>query len=158
MDRRIEEGLEEHLRGSLDPRERAEFDRALEASNAETRRAVDMMRRQSNVIRDSLRAREDVEPAAGFYARVLARIEEQKANGSIWGLFLEPSFFRRLALATATLLLLLGITVFSGEPEEQITPVEAMAVQSEPLPVATMVSDPQAGRDAILVDLTTYRE
>ena len=55
----------------------------------------------------SLRCNEEVEPRAGFYARVMNRIE-QRGPASIWSLLLQPSFGRRLALASATLVLLLG--------------------------------------------------
>ncbi len=165
MDRRIEDSLEDYLRGSLDARKRAEFDLTLAASDEETRSTVERMQRQSLLIRETLRAPENAEPSAGFYARVMARIEAEKASGSIWAIFLEPIFFRRLALASATLLLLLGITVFTGDETPamasytaEMTPDEAMASPSEPLSGATFVSDPQAGRNALLVELTTYQE
>ena len=54
-----------------------------------------------------LRAPANVEPSAGFYARVLQRIEECEID-SFWSLFGDSPFGRRLAAASLTIALALG--------------------------------------------------
>jgi predicted anti-sigma-YlaC factor YlaD len=56
------------------------------------------------------------EPRPGFYARVLERIEAE-GPVSIWNLFVESAFGRRIALASFALAMLLGIYVVTAERE-----------------------------------------
>ena len=94
----------------------------------------------------ALRAPEDCEPKPGFYARVMERIEAQ-GTASIWSLFFDSQFGRRLAVASMTLALCLGVYMVSVE---RTAPVE----------------DPGPGNygrnagsfDAVLFNLVTYRE
>jgi hypothetical protein len=136
------------------------------------------MREQAAVLRQ-LRAAE-VEPRPGFYARVLERIEAQTPS-SVFTLFFDSLFGRRIAMASLALALLLGVYVISSEQmaEPQVASVDA-------LPRVTLVSDqvsdmPQnlpdvfsdgvfsgnaqprlvtsaPDQDAVLVNLVTYRE
>ena len=69
---------------------------------------------QSELLR-RLRPPAEIEPRPGFYARVVERIETQRQS-SIWSLFLDPIFGKRLALASATLAVLMGLYLFSSEP------------------------------------------
>jgi hypothetical protein len=62
----------------------------------------------------SLQAGEDIEPAAGFYARVMQRIEE-RAKDSIWAVFVYSPFGRRLALASFSVAVLLSSYVVAEE-------------------------------------------
>jgi hypothetical protein len=57
-----------------------------------------------------LRALSNVEPSAGFYARVLQRIEECEID-SFWALFGDSPFGKRLAAASLTIALALGTYV-----------------------------------------------
>jgi anti-sigma factor RsiW len=159
MDRRIEEMLEDYLHGSLTGARRAEFTAALATADAETRRMVEAFREHSRLLR-SLRAEEELAPAPGFYARVMDRVEQQRVP-SVWVSFVEPMFFKRLALATLALLVLLSVTVWStpGHEEEMyaVAPVVQMAAEEEPIQVMD-VSNRESSRDAILVNLTTYEE
>src|SRR5439155_13666164 len=59
----------------------------------------------------------EVEPRPGFYARVMERIEAQGA--SIWDLFFESAFGKRIAVASLALALLLGIFLVTQERSEQ---------------------------------------
>jgi hypothetical protein len=119
---------------------------------------------------------ETVEPRAGFYARVLERIEAQ-GPGSVFTLFFDSLFGRRIAMAALALALLVGVYVISSE--QMAEPEPAGAGQ---LPPATLISDlPQdfqgvlsegvfssnaqprlvksaPDQDAVLVNLVTYRE
>src|SRR5262245_17862986 len=66
------------------------------------RKELESMRMQSALFR-SLRTREEIEPAAGFYARVMERVETQ-VKPSAWSLFGESLFAKRLAYASAMFL------------------------------------------------------
>lgn len=161
MDRRIEELLEEYLHGSLTTEREAEFKLALESADAETRQMVAAFSRHSQLIRYAFRAPEAA-PAAGFYARVVERIDSQRlATVSFWDAFLEPHFFKRVAFAALTLLMLLSVTMFTSPAihEEALAeaPVVQMASDPEPIQV-TGVSNQESNRDAILVQLATYQE
>lgn len=136
------------------------------------RDAVSAMREQAVALR-ALRA--DVspqepaaaEPRAGFYARVLERIEAQRPI-SAFTLFFDSLFGRRIAMASLALALLLGVYVISSE---QMSEPEVAAPQ--PALVSAMPQDPPdvfsdyvqprlvtgtPNQDAVLVNLVTYRE
>src|SRR5262245_25715943 len=72
---------------------------------AECRTELEAMRLQSALFRKAFQV--EVEPNAGFYARVMNRIETQ-ARPSVWSLFAESLFARRLVYASASFLLLAG--------------------------------------------------
>lgn len=158
MDRRIEELLEDHLRGSLTPAKQAEFGAALAAADPQTRQLVELFQQHSHLLR-RLRAPEDAAPAPGFYARVLNRIEAQRMP-SVWDSFVEPHFFKRLAFAALTLLMLLSVTVWTTpEHDETLASVPVLEMASEPEPIYAMDASNQASnRDVILVNLATYEE
>jgi len=61
-----------------------------------------------------LRPLEEAEPRAGFYARVLERIEAE-GPGSVWNLFMESPFGRRIAVASMALVILLAVFLVSSE-------------------------------------------
>jgi predicted anti-sigma-YlaC factor YlaD len=67
-----------------------------------------------NALLHSLKPGEEIEPAAGFYARVMQRIEE-RAKDSIWAVFVYSPVGKRLALASLSLALLLGSYVVAQE-------------------------------------------
>jgi hypothetical protein len=103
---------------------------------------------------------EDPEPRPGFYARVMERIEAQGA-ASIWNLFFESPFGRRLAAASMALALLFGIYLFTSERLMEPArgggqAVEAIAGEDQPGMVLTQEGTPD--RDSVLVNLVTYQE
>ena len=73
------------------------------------------MQEQTALIRE-LRAPEDfaADLRPGFYARVMERIEAEGPI-SIWNLFIESAFGRRIAVASLALALLIGIYVVTSE-------------------------------------------
>jgi hypothetical protein len=87
----------------------------------------------------------EAEPRAGFYARVMERIEAS-APVSIWNSFIESAFGRRLAYASLALALVLGVYLFTLErsPEEPMIAGDAsqLVVPGADFdgPVATSVS------------------
>jgi len=143
----------------------------------ECRDAVAVMRAQAAMLRQWRPPMEaaEMEPRPGFYARVLERIESQ-TPASVFTLFFDSAFGRRIAMASLALALLLGVYVISSE---QMADPQVAAVDS--LPQVTLVSDqvsdmPQdfpgvlndyrqprpvtnaPDQDAVLVNLVTYRE
>jgi anti-sigma factor RsiW len=113
------------------------------------------MREQAALFR-ALRAPGDVEPRGGFYARVRERIEAQNPV-SIWNLFFDSAFARRVAMGSAALALLIGIYLFSADRLADRT----IVVTGQPDWVLTGgMPDPAESpdRDAVLVNLVTYRE
>jgi hypothetical protein len=122
---------------------------------------------QSQLLR-SLRSARDMEPRAGFYARVMERIEAQPA--SIWSVFLDPKFGFRLAVASAALVALLGtylVTSEPGGPELASSPAVVLTDISRVTGASTEQEatiqredgpQQQRQRDAVLVDLASYHQ
>ena len=113
------------------------------------------MRAQSRLFQ-SLKAPANLEIDAGFYARVINRVETQ-ARPSVWSLFGESLFAKRLVYASATFLVLLGSFLASAPAidDELVagTPEVILAGQQLPEPVSM---DPQKDRDVILVNLASW--
>jgi len=105
-----------------------------------------------------LKAPEDVGPAPGFYARVMDRIESQRSN-SIWSVFLEPIFGRRLALVSGLLMLLLGAALFvpSSEFDDGMMAKGSGSISSREEGLPRVVTADQ-DKDEVLVNLVTYQE
>lgn len=149
----------------------------------ECRDQVAAMREQAAVLRQWRPANAEIggaEPRPGFYARVLDRIEAQGAS-SVFAVFFESLFARRIAMASLALALLLGVYVISSE---QMAEPESAGVDG--LPQAALVSNLSSDlaqdlpgafsdgifydngqprlvsgapdQDAVLVNLVTYRE
>jgi hypothetical protein len=124
------------------------------------------------------------DPRPGFYARVLERIEAE-GPASIWNLFVESAFGRRIALASFALAMLLGIYVVTAEREAEpiiasqpaipvcsganCAAVAGHSAQSASSTVSVVAGedapgavlsrlDEEAPNDDMLVNLVTYRE
>ena len=164
MHRLVEENLEQVLKNGDHPA------LAHLAECAECRSDVSAMRAQASLLQSFRAPTEDLEPRAGFYARVLERIEAQRPV-SIWNLFFESVFGRRIALASLALAMLLGVYLISTDQPTDgmafLAPPEAVEVL--PVPVITgqfVAMHDQAGvmtpgepnDDSVLVNLVTYRE
>jgi hypothetical protein len=147
MHQSIRKNLEEYLKGSVSEIP-MEFHRHL----GECQDCADELRRleaQSQLLR-SLQGAKDIAPRAGFYARVMERIETQQPF-SIWSVFLDRKFGFRLAVASGVLVALLGGYLVTSEPGGPESGVAAT--------VATVgASGEQQQRDAVLVDLASYRQ
>jgi anti-sigma factor RsiW len=155
----IRENLEEFLTGSARQIPQ-EFQAHLEACE-ECATELRLFQTQSEMLR-SLQCDADIEPRAGFYARVMERIEAH-GPASIWTLLLEPSFGRRLALASATLVVLLGTYLVTTEPGDNgmaTNPVTVAYDATSPVDVASGADtlQQQRQRDAVLVNLASYHE
>jgi hypothetical protein len=128
----------------------------------ECRGEVEAMRKQAETLR-ALSA--DLEPQPGFYARVMERIETQGAL-SIWSVFFDSPFGRRIAVASMALALILGLYLVTSEamPDHSIAVSGAVggvvpgAVAGEDEPGLVLTAGGPPDRDAVLVNLVTYRE
>src|SRR3984957_18640172 len=125
------------------------------------------LEKQAQLLR-SLRGPRELEPPAGFYARVMERIEAQPP--SIWSVFLDRKFGLRLAVASAALVALLGTYLVTSEPSGPELASSPSVVVLTDTPRATVVNlQPETGtqdevlqqkqqRDAVLVDLASYHQ
>ncbi|MCZ2149630.1 MAG: hypothetical protein LC126_17870 [Bryobacterales bacterium] len=146
------EGIEGYLAGKPD----AGFLEHL-AACPECTETVSQLEYQARLIR-TLKAPVSPEPDPGFYARVMDHIEAQKES-SIWSVFLEPLFARRLMYASAVLTLLLGLFLFTS-PKDDYSASASMPEQilaADPHPAPQLV-DSEQDRNTVFVQLTTYQE
>jgi predicted anti-sigma-YlaC factor YlaD len=153
MHRSIRDHLEEVLAGSRDDGSRG-LARGSEVAEhlkncEECGGQVEAMREQALLLRH---LRSEAEPRPGFYARVMERIEAE-GPASIWNVFIESTFSRRVAMASMALALLFGVYVVTAEQNEHATiTVDGNASNQ----VWNQPGTPD--RDAILVNLVTYQE
>jgi hypothetical protein len=133
------------------------------------------MREQAALLRELRAPETSLEPRPGFYARVLERIEAE-GPGSIWSLFFDSTFGRRLALASLALAALLVATLVSSErfftdsadfaqSAQPFTELRGQVVaggvvpgEDQPGVVVTGAADSAPDDDSVLVNLVTYRE
>ena len=101
---------------------------------------------------------DELEPRPGFYARVWERIEQQRPV-SIWGLFTDSVWGRRLAAASLSVALVMGAYVVSsertiqgvvsgGDSMEQLLPGGGFPL------TASVDSSP----NAVFMDLVSHRD
>ena len=115
------------------------------------------MREQSTLLRN-LRVTEEVEPAAGFYARVMQRIEENGVR-SVWTVFTEGSFGTWLAYASLALALLVGGWLVRTERSDGHLGSEPVIAHVAPTGSDMQVSGDKAHqRDVVLVNLASYSD
>lgn len=165
MHRRMRDQLEDVLAG--EPRASQPEHNAHLKGCAECREEMEGMRQQAQLLR-RLRAPSEAEPRAGFYARVLERIEAQ-GPVSIWNLFFDSNFGRRIAIASMALALLIGVYVISSE---QTTTEQTIVITGQPVisdqilgsagpfeaqPAAVLAGAPDTA-DSVLMSLVTYQE
>lgn len=160
MHQPIRDNLEDYLKGST--RQVPQAFHAHLVACEECASELRLLETQATMLR-SLRSVAGIGPDPGFYARVMGRIEEQ-GRASIWSVFLQPSFGRRLAIASAALVVLLGTYLVTTEPGDQSVAVAPTVVTDPvnvPAPDASAVPDSlqqQRQRDAVLVDLASFHE
>ena len=160
----IRDNLEDYLRGSADKIPQ-EFQAHL-ASCGDCATELRLLELQSEVLR-SLRPDEEMEPRAGFYARVMDRIENE-GRSSIWSVLLQPSVGRRMAVACATMVVLLGTYFVATELSEPMVAVAPSVADVAPVlpeieaPRLQTVRENNAQverqRDAVLVNLASFHE
>ena len=104
----------------------------------------------------TLRPPEPIEPSPGFYARVRDRIENQRPM-SVWDVFLQPMFARRLAYVSMALALVLGVLTISAEMQSEVFATSPEAILSERPVARDLGIDQQRDRNVVLVNLATYK-
>jgi anti-sigma factor RsiW len=150
------DSLEEYLSGSLNAGDRQRVEAHL--NQCEMCREEVAAMEDVSLLLGSLHVGEAVEPAAGFYARVLERVEEsiparQAASFSLANLFaFDLAIGRRLAFAALLMLAILGSFLVSRETgyNPSLSPESIMAQQDSP----SFGTAP--GHDAMLLTLTAY--
>lgn len=118
---------------------------------------LETMRAQAKSLKQ-LKAAEESEPAPGFYARVMQRIEEGRVY-SIWTVFIDGPFGKWLAYGSLAIALVLGTWVIGTEREDgHLGPNHAVAKQvmsESPLPVT---GNEAHQRDVVLVNFASYSQ
>jgi anti-sigma factor RsiW len=151
----VTENLEAYLSGCLPAVEREKWDAHL-AECSECRAGFEELKESAKWLH-LLRPPQDVElePATGFYARVVERIDQQREI-PFWAMLLDPSFGRRIVFACLVLLALLGAYVASveqGEYPGAHRPEAILAGPPTPIPAPRLGADLDRNRGAMLVVL-----
>jgi len=155
MHQTIQNGLEDYLAGTADSIDRDRVDAHLRDC-AECRQEIELMKEMSDLF-SSLQSADPPLPAPGFYARVSNLIEKQQPE-SLWSIFLEPVFGRRLALASLLLLATLGTVLVSRETEEYAfgpSPEMILAVEKD---APLIEAGPAMDRDQMLFTLASHKQ
>ena len=110
------------------------------------------MKTQSELLQ-SLRPPDGLEPAPGFYARVLQRLET-RAKESVWAVFAYSPVSKRIVYASLTLALMLGTYVITQEKRDgHIGGTNIVAQQVHEYPLVAGTQEEQ--RDAVLVNFAS---
>ena len=153
MHQAVREGLEDYLAG--EPAPSNAFDNHLKSCPA-CADELEVLREQARLV-GVLRASETVEPAPGFYARVVSRIE-RRMKPSIWALLLDPALGRRVAMASAVLALIVSAYIVSTEPF-RMTPAASSAIAAiRELPQHGAAATTEQDRDVVLASLASFQE
>jgi hypothetical protein len=157
MHQPIRDNLEEYLKGSA-RQVPQEFHTHLKTCG-ECARELQEYQAQSAMLQ-LLRPDTELDPRAGFYARVMDRIE-QEGRSSIWLALLQPNFGRRLAMASAVMVMLLGTYFVTSERSEPDMASTDLIFTGAPSTAGDLSQDSlqqQRQRDAVLVNLAAYHE
>ena len=147
----VMESLEEYLSDGLGPVAQRDIEAHLRTCER-CREELAGLREVSQLLA-SLGGAEALEPAPGFYARVMGQVGGRKAAPSFAGFFaLDFAFGRRLAFASLLTLAILGSYLISNEAAYStgLSPEAVMAQQDSP------AFDSARAQENMLVTLTTY--
>jgi hypothetical protein len=153
MQKPLVKDLEKYLAGDLSGEALQQFEDTL-AGDAKSKAEIGGFREQ-NAMLHTLRAPDEMDPAPGFYARVMDRIEAQAAS-SLWSVFFEPFFARKLAYASLALLVLLSsaaVTAMQNPAMHEAVPFELVAESI--LPPAPG-EDLEYDRQIVFANLATF--
>src|ERR1700733_2932923 len=113
----------------------------------ECREDVFAMRPDASMLR-TLRANDEtLAPRAGFYARVMERIEAQRPI-DIWQIFFDSAFGRRIAIGSMALAVVFSLYLVSSESLAQ-----PVTISVEDHPGVTLTKAGLPDKDTVLVDL-----
>jgi len=145
------DSLEEYLSGTLKPEVQREIQAHLSTCGV-CREEVAAMQEVSLCF-GALQAPEVLQPAPGFYAKVMRQVGDRHAVPAFAGFFgLDFAFGRRLVFASLITLAILGSYLVSTETEYPtgLSPAAVMAQEDSP------AFDGARGQDNMLVTMTTY--
>jgi anti-sigma factor RsiW len=144
------DSLEEYLAGTLEPAAQ----RKIEAHLGSCETCIEELASMQELSRlfGSLRSEDVVQPAPGFFARVMRQVGEREAVPSFWNVFALDLAFRRLVFASLVTLAILGTYLVSREARYPAGPSPAaiMAEQNSP------AFDSAPAQENMLVTLTAY--
>jgi anti-sigma factor RsiW len=147
----VMDSLEEYLAGTAEPAELRDIEAHLKTC-ATCREEVAGMQQVSYWMR-ALKPEQPIQPAPGFYARVMQQIGDRKPVPTFSSLVgLDMAFGRRLAFGCLLTLAVLGsylVTHETGEPAA-LSPEVVMAQQDSPAFEASQA------HEAMLATLTRY--
>ena len=148
-------GLEDYLDGKGP---NVEVERHL-AECASCRQELAAMQAHSAIFRALRAPAVETELAPGFYARVMNRIESE-GKPSLWTLFGESLFAKRLAYASLTALVLLGTVFVTTEDntQEELLAAAPEAIMAEGSEEPAITENRDRDRDVVLVNLATYQD
>ena len=110
------------------------------------------MQAQSELFQ-SLRVPEELEPTAGFYARVLQTIEN-RTRRSVWAGFIYSPMRTRLAYMSLSLAVVLGAYVVAEETHESSLEHQRVAMEQASVD-APVFGSPTQQRDAVLANFAS---
>lgn len=152
----IKERLEEYLRGAGEQADLAAF-RAHLASCRDCSEEIEGMQSQVRLLL-LLRLPEDAEPGAGFYARVMDRIDSERRASPLYA-FLDLQIAHRLIFASMTVVIVLGSYLVYTEQSPSFGESGPVAVLASQTAERELVGAHQAqDRETVLVALASYKE
>jgi predicted anti-sigma-YlaC factor YlaD len=147
--------IEEYLQGSVSM---PDVDDHLKRCDSCRNEIAEM--KQHAVLLRSLRPDAEADPSAGFYARVLNRIDTQSRQ-SVWSVFSDSLFAKRLAYASMTFVALVGTYLVSTTQSEQqpfsVSTPEAIIANDDNMHPA-VGDNAQQNRETVLVSLASYQQ
>jgi anti-sigma factor RsiW len=147
----VMESLEQYLSGALKPADREQIEAHL--NQCEVCREKVAAMEDVSLLFEGLRGGDTVEPAPGFYARVMERVGEYRPAPSLADVFAwNLAVGRRLAFACLLTLAVLGTYLIRKETGYAGGPSPSAIMAQQDLP--SFESAP--GSDAMLVTLTAY--
>ncbi len=152
----IKERLEEYLRGTGEQADMLAF-RAHLASCGDCSGEVEGMKSQALLLQ-ILRLPEEIEPGAGFYARVMDRIDAQRSASPFYA-FLDLRLAHRLMFASLTAVIVLGSYLVYTERVPSFGESGPVAILASETPARNVVgAHPAQDRETVLVALASYSE
>lgn len=118
MHDRVRNDLEDYLSGRLKGQASTEFHAHLGACSG-CRDTVDAFEAQAQLVRCLRVDADELAPAPGFYARVMDRIDAQRAT-SPWSFFLQPLLMRRVAYVTLALFVFMGTSILLDSEDHAV--------------------------------------
>ena len=121
---------------------------------AECSSEIEAMRYQAQMVK-TLQPTADVEPSAGFYARVMQRIEAS-ARRSIWWVFVYSPIGKRLAYTSIAVVLALGSYMVAAENSDGHLGGPTAVVAQDSHYDAPVTGDADEQRQAVLANFASH--